>query len=93
MSAVEKCLKPEQPREIDREAVAGVVRAMLATDDAKRKLSDRLAAAELRQIENARSLGAMIGSLSGFVIDGYSVAVHSVPGKPPIVNIRPVRVL
>lgn len=85
--------KPEKPREIDREAVAGMIRAMLATDDAKRKLSERLAAAELRQSENARALGAMIGSLSGFVIDGYSVAIHAVPGKTPIVNIRPIRVL
>lgn len=93
MTGPRTTLKPEKPREIDREAVSNMVRAMLATDDAKRRLAARLAEAEKRQSEHARALAAMVGSLSGFVIDGLSVALHVVEGRAPIVNIRPVAVL
>lgn len=92
MSAV-PTLKPAKTPAIDREAVANVIRAMLAVGDAKVRLSARLAEAEKRQAEHARALSAMVGSLSGFVIDGYSVALHVVEGRAPIVNIRPVAVL
>lgn len=78
---------------VDREAVADAVRRLLACRDQLARARERVAAGEKREQELCAQLSGLAASLSGFVVDGQSVMIHTTPGKRPLVRIRPVAVL
>lgn len=92
-AAVKKGAPSAQP--LDAEAIRAKLQQLIATRSAQQKMRERMQQADERERELRRELATLArgGSLSGFVVDGQSVAIHQTPGHDPTVHVRPVVVL